>query len=353
METRGPLWALIDVYGNSTAIEFVDIRHQLNNSRRIIGSNGCENNSPEEVERIIYRMDQMQMQQNEEMTLPVLRYQPQHLNFNPLTLHRTRGRNVKFGNARNNAYRNDTEFCQGYVFTARPLQIGERIVVQIMATEPMFQGCLGLGLTSCDPGTLQSQDLPDDSNFLLDRPEYWVLSRDFARNLNKGDEVSFGILPNGEVQISRNGDNPLVVIHVDQSLKLWGFFDIYGSTQRIRVMSSPSPVSPIRRIISPSATESMNTINSQSEIRRNSVLQSNSRLCCVAPADIQVQPSTNGGAVLSVILPPSHANFINQPHPSFVPLSPSTVVAPIPVTPAMSGTGTMISTCSNTYVEVR
>lgn len=41
--------------------------------------------------------------------------------------------------------RTDTEFCQGYVFTARPLQIAERIIVQILSTEPMFQGCLGLG----------------------------------------------------------------------------------------------------------------------------------------------------------------------------------------------------------------
>lgn len=34
VETRGPLWAMIDVYGNSTAIELLDARHQLNNSRR-------------------------------------------------------------------------------------------------------------------------------------------------------------------------------------------------------------------------------------------------------------------------------------------------------------------------------
>jgi len=33
VETRGPVWALVDVYGNSTAVEFVDFRHQLNNSR--------------------------------------------------------------------------------------------------------------------------------------------------------------------------------------------------------------------------------------------------------------------------------------------------------------------------------
>lgn len=267
------------------------------------------------------------------------------------------------------------------MFTARPLQLGERIVVQILATEPMFQGCLGLGLTSCDPATLTTSDLPDDSNFLLDRPEYWVISRDFARNLNRGDEISFCVSPNGEVQISRNGGPPSVVIHVDQTLRLWAFFDIYGSTQRIRVLSYSGPVSPIRvehhRLITPSASESMNSINSQSEMRRNSVLQaaasSNSRLCGVVPADIQVQPSANGGAVLSVILPPPiigqtpttttipvvtpHQNSVvhgqngHSPYPNGPGFSGSGhVVSPLAVTPTTANlTNTMMS---NTYIEV-
>lgn len=35
VETRNPLWAMIDVYGNSTAIELLpDSRHQLNNAIR-------------------------------------------------------------------------------------------------------------------------------------------------------------------------------------------------------------------------------------------------------------------------------------------------------------------------------
>ncbi|KAJ8952958.1 hypothetical protein NQ318_006575 [Aromia moschata] len=397
VETRGPLWCLIDVYGNSTAIEFVDVRHQLNNSSssRCNVAPGCDVGVPraDPVERITYPMQQMAIQQTrdmEEMSLPLLRYQLPHLNYQAMPLHRTRGRNVRFmGGNRSVAFRTDSEFCQGYVFTARPLQIGERIVVQLLGTEPMFQGCLGLGLTSCDPSTLVQNDLPDDSNFLLDRPEYWVLSKDFARNLNKGDEISFCISPNGEVQISRNGGAPLVVIHVDQTLRLWAFFDIYGSTQRIRALSSHGPISPSRnperRILTPTASESMNSINSQSEIRRNSAMQqSNSRLCCVAPADVQVQPSANGGAVLSVILPPTHANIIAPAGPALPPAAAAThhqhhavtqnsvngqhVVAypghsnhhpASPMTPMMAPvptasnlpTGTMVSTCSSNYVE--
>lgn len=40
VETRGPLWAMMDVYGNSTAVELLDAKNQLklNNSRRCVES---------------------------------------------------------------------------------------------------------------------------------------------------------------------------------------------------------------------------------------------------------------------------------------------------------------------------
>ncbi|XP_019772566.1 protein neuralized-like isoform X1 [Dendroctonus ponderosae] len=410
VETRGPIWALIDVYGNSTGVEFVDVRHQLNNSRSNVAPSLpssetaaviAHSRTPEPVDRITYAMQQVHIQQvanqnqmansvsqSQDLNLPLLRYQPHTMNYQAMPFHRTRGRNVRFcGSCRSVAMRTDTEFCQGYVFTARPLQIAERIIVQILSTEPMFQGCLGLGLTSCDPSTLTTADLPDDSNFLLDRPEYWVLSRDFARNLNKGDEVSFYIAPNGEVQISQNGGAPLVVMHVDQSLRLWAFFDIYGSTQRIRLLSGNTATnlsaSPLRNSSSQSivdrrhipTSESINSINFQNEMTRqgnNSSRQSlvvrdvevmpiqtrqatqpqNGRLC-FPQADIQVQPVANGGAVLSVILPPSttisHHGFSNH---TTSPLSPvSSVIAPVPTTSNALSSGTMMSSCSAQYIE--
>lgn len=274
-------------------------------------------------------MQNMNLQEEE---LPLLRYQPTGFVYHPVSFHRTRGRNVKFTHNRTVALRTDLEFCQGYVFTSLPLKLNERLVVQILSTEPMYVGSLALGLTSCDPNHLQSTDLPDDSDFLLDRPEYWVVSKDIANNPQRGDEISFCVTRNGEVQISKNGRPPTVVMHVDQSLKLWAFFDIYGSTQRIRVLSCPSSVSPARnidrRIISPTTSESMNSLNSQSEIRRNSVIQQqaavqpSSRVCSVVPTEmVQVQPSMNGGAVLVVNLPPTHLINQQQTTPVVTPVS--------------------------------
>lgn len=35
IDTRAPLWVLLDIYGNSTIVEFLDCRPQLNNNRPI------------------------------------------------------------------------------------------------------------------------------------------------------------------------------------------------------------------------------------------------------------------------------------------------------------------------------
>ena len=111
--------------------------------------------------------------------------------------YRTRGRNIRLSNDRCIASRADTEFCHGYVFTTRPIQLGEKVVIQVLATEPMYVGALAFGLTSCDPATIQGADLPDDSDLLLDRPEYWVVSRDVASCPQRGDELSFCVTHTG------------------------------------------------------------------------------------------------------------------------------------------------------------
>ncbi|XP_026688414.1 uncharacterized protein LOC113472823 [Diaphorina citri] len=73
----------------------------------------------------------------------------------PLPFHRTIGRNVRLSNDRTIASRRDTEFSQGYVFTGRPVQLGEKIVIQVLETESRYYGALALGLTSCNPASIK------------------------------------------------------------------------------------------------------------------------------------------------------------------------------------------------------
>jgi hypothetical protein len=87
------------------------------------------------------------------------------------------GPNISLNGSGTIGWRHEDEYSNGYVFTADPLVSGERIVVQILATENMYIGSLAFGLTSCDPAGLDPDRLPEDSDMLLDRSEYWVVSK--------------------------------------------------------------------------------------------------------------------------------------------------------------------------------
>ncbi|KOC59461.1 Protein neuralized [Habropoda laboriosa] len=276
VETRGPLWALIDVYGNCTAIEFVDPNRQHFNNIRRGAEHSNEDNAQHSrhtamddasnasrdirgeghLERVIPSMQSMSIHHEHDVELPGLRFQPAGVIFTPLPFHPTRGRNILFSNQQCVATRTDIEFCHGYAFTSRPLLLGERLVVQILATEPLYLGALALGLTSCDPARITAEDLPDDSDLLLDRPEYWVVFKDVASNPQPGDEIAFTVTHFGEVQMSKNGGPPNVVLHVDQSLQLWAFFDVYGSTQRVRMLAERPSSPPRQRQTNPSPQSS-------------------------------------------------------------------------------------------------
>lgn len=222
----------------------------------------------------------------------------------------------------------------------------------------MYRGALALGFTSCDPARLTTTDLPDDSDLLLDRPEYWVVSKDVASSPQPGDEIAFTVTHFGEVQMSKNGGPPNVVMHVDQSLQLWPFVDVYGSTQRVRMLAS-RPNSPPRTrqcIPSPSGVQQQqqhsNHSNAATELSRFSEM-------------VQFKPAVGGGTVLVVNLPPQ-GSYPAPPPPTPQPIyassgnhrNPPPVPTQAPAPPPGSSrqsspplTGTMTSTGSSTYVD--
>lgn len=283
-------------------------------------------------------------------------------------LRSTRGRNIRFSNQQCVATRTDTEFCHGYAFTGRPLLLGERLVVQILSTEPMYVGALALGLTSCDPARLTAEDLPDDSDLLLDRPEYWVVSKDVASSPQPGDEIAFTVTHYGEVQMSKNGGPPNVVMHVDQSLQLWAFVDAYGSTQRVRMLASRPTSPPRQRQSNPSPANVQQQQQQQQHSNHSNAATELSRFSEM----VQFKPAVGGGTVLVVNLPPQ-AGYPTPPPPTPQPIYASAThrtppaqpvhlsaaaAAPAPVPHPGSSrqsspplTGTMASTGSSTYVD--
>ena len=121
-----------------------------------------------------------------------------HCAFSPMPfLQGITGRQVALSADCLTAVRAAGEYCNAYVFTNRPLLCGECLVIQVLAADQDFHGGLAFGLTACDPLTLSPQSLPDDSDLLLDRPEYWVVNKDVYSPAEVGDELSFHLTESG------------------------------------------------------------------------------------------------------------------------------------------------------------
>ncbi len=67
---------------------------------------------------------------------------------------------------------------------------------------PAYKNGLAFGLTSCDPIQLWPEWLPNDSDDLLDRAEYWVGIKDVAASPQTTDELAFWITDRGALTIS-------------------------------------------------------------------------------------------------------------------------------------------------------
>lgn len=231
LKLNGPLWALIDVYGNTTKIEFVDPRCHLNN--RAVANN---NTRAYESERLYSSVSMVDLPDKLYREPSPQIYASKYLE--PMQLHSTRGCNIRLSSNKCIAERNSKYYSQGYVFSGRPLGVGEKLVLQVLKTDELYAGSLAFGLTTCDPSYLNLADLPDDSHQLLDRPEYWVVIKDVASKPMAGDEIAFSVTASGEVQMTKNRQRPITLMHVDISQPLWGFFDLFGSTLKVRLLGT-------------------------------------------------------------------------------------------------------------------
>ncbi|XP_021961223.1 protein neuralized isoform X2 [Folsomia candida] len=238
VDTRGPLWAMLDIYGNTTCVEFVDPRAHLNNSRRCV--NDLATSSRDEIESsmcdIVPAMNGLKLIESSMPEVPCF----PNVDIEELNFHRVRGKNVMHtaDSLPSIALRRPSEYCNAYVFTARPIMPDETILIQILHKELEFSSSMAFGLTACNPQSVYSDSLPEDSHLLLDRPEYWVVKKDIANNPVAKDILAFTLSATGEVTMSVNGGPAVFQMHVDNSVPLWAFFDLYGTTDRIRCIGS-------------------------------------------------------------------------------------------------------------------
>ncbi|KAL4232048.1 E3 ubiquitin-protein ligase neurl1b [Mactra antiquata] len=253
VNASSPLWALMDIYGNTSCVEFTNpLPQPLNNAlsnQHSMGSSVTmhQNNRATHVSSLTISDNRNNHQNSREVMSgqPVSRYHG-GAQFTSLPFHNLCGRNIRISMDQTVASRTKEEYCNAYVFTSRPLRCGEQIVIQVQGVDRSFIGGLAFGFTSCDPVTLKSEDLPDDADLLLDRLEYWVVNKDVCRSPEIEDELSFHLTNEGEVLYSRNNYKTSTLMHIDRTLPLWAFFDVYGNVQKIKMLgvSVPKPPRP-------------------------------------------------------------------------------------------------------------
>jgi len=238
-----PLWAIVDIYGNTVGVEFlgrIDGVTRAAVAALDIGEDD-EVSIPESstIEPSASNINQ---------TPPVRPVGPATI---PYSFHQKLGVNA----VKINDYeisRKENEFDRAYCFLSRPIRIDEIIAIQIQATEPLFGGALGFGMTSCNPDHVNPSSLPVDADLLLERSEYWVVIKDVAVSPNLGDILQFQLKSDGRVLFSKNEAFPRPIMHMDTSIDLWPFFDIFGKTKGIRLCR------PRERIFRRASTDSEN-----------------------------------------------------------------------------------------------
>lgn len=226
-----PIWIIVDIYGNSSALEFIDPSEvRIRSASRVAKNRSNPLLKTQVLSNTNYRARQL-------YNFPSSRYHA-GVHFAPFSFHSVHGTNISLSNNYTVAERHTGEYACGYVFTHRPLNFNEKIVIQILETESAYSGSLAFGVTSCDPVTIRTSSLPLDSDELLNRPEYWVGIKDVAAQPKVLDELSFWITDKGEVYFAKNNLTARVIMYVDTAVRLWAFFDVYGTTQKIRLLGT-------------------------------------------------------------------------------------------------------------------
>ncbi|XP_064461051.1 protein neuralized-like isoform X2 [Ornithodoros turicata] len=238
VDTSVPLWALIDIYGNTTTIEMVDQVRLLNNHQDQVRS----------VERMLpdlsLRLTDITLRPVEETPLASPTFSRTTHFFGdwiPMDFHRVMGPNAKFQEmSRCIAARTTLNAGRALVFSARRLETNEKCLVEITATNDAHSGSLTFGLTTCDPATLQqwASSFPEDPECLMDRPEYWVVKKNVVASPNMGDEISFVINDEGMVLCSVNNKHYDTIMYVDATQKFYMFFDIAGCVTELKLLGT-------------------------------------------------------------------------------------------------------------------
>ncbi|XP_058852427.1 E3 ubiquitin-protein ligase NEURL1B-like isoform X1 [Acipenser ruthenus] len=254
----GPLWAIIDIYGITQEVTLLEsmFAESVGSSRLSAArlsaylpqsnhdSANYSNNQLETNQAAAAKIATLQLGNCHQLppccssssSSRGMRGLPPLLDTD-LHFHPVRGSDISLSADRTAACIHWLDSSQTLLFTDRPLHVGETLFVEVGHLGLPYFGAFLFGVTSCDPGTLRTSELPSDPELLLDRKEYWVVYKGFPVP-SPGDVLSFSLLPSGEVHHGVNGASRGRLLCVDTSQVLWAFFSLHGAVNRLRILGS-------------------------------------------------------------------------------------------------------------------
>ncbi|CAN7986198.1 unnamed protein product, partial [Ixodes hexagonus] len=300
VDTRTPLWALVDIYGNTTTIQMVDTVRLLNNHNELSPTLGSVFTGPASLEaNLAQRLEELGRSTPEGLST----VQPAAIGLSfdlgrpgavnraagnanvaaslslntwvPLAYHVVRGPNVKFPALdRQVAEREDLLRGRAFVFSSRTVRPNERLQVKVVGVDNSFSESLTFGLTTCNPSSLKDtvRSLPEDTDALYDRPEYWVFKKDIKCGLD--DELVFIASDDGRVLFSRNNGSFETVMHVDGTQQFYIFFNICGYVTKLRLVGTMQGV-PV-----PSVTEAPEQLQTEATSKQPSFVPEEADVDC-------------------------------------------------------------------------
>ncbi|XP_072368108.1 E3 ubiquitin-protein ligase NEURL3-like isoform X1 [Scyliorhinus torazame] len=158
----------------------------------------------------------------------------------PLFFHPyTKGTQVNMDSSHHCAWRK-SGFCNGIIFTNRPVLIQEKVGLKITKTDASWKGGLRLGCTIFDPSLIDPNALPKFVCPDLEKTHgFWVsaLPQDCMK---EGTVISFWVNSQGHFLYTVNeGREHLLMKGLLVSWPLWVVIDVYGTTQEVRLQDPP------------------------------------------------------------------------------------------------------------------
>ncbi|XP_050403283.2 uncharacterized protein LOC126819343 [Patella vulgata] len=153
-----------------------------------------------------------------------------------MRFHHVCGEAVTISDDSRTAKRSEHCFSHGIVFCNQPIQINEKICVELTCVS-MWSGALRLGVTSCDPAELNASDIPKYAFPDLSKKEgYWVAHLNENETCT-GTKITAYINSSSQFHIFRNNKHCGVYIsQLPTNQNLWLFYDLYGNTNGIRLV---------------------------------------------------------------------------------------------------------------------